>query len=53
MKLSGIKENGRYTGFFGVGAGGPEERRRPGKPRSVWENNIKACVKEIIWHGMH
>ena len=39
----------RYWVCLGVG---PEGRRRPGKPRPVWENNIKACVKEISWHSM-
>jgi len=50
-----IKRNERKRKINRVffGGGGPEGRRSLGKPKPLWQDNIKANVKDISWHEMH
>ena len=31
--------------------GTPEGKRPPGRPRLMWENNIKKDLQEVGWEG--
>jgi hypothetical protein len=38
--------------FDGILLGNPKVKRRLGRPRQRWEDNIKMDLREIAWRGM-
>jgi len=38
-------------GAYKVWVGTPEGKRPPGRPRRMWENNIKMDLQEVGWEG--
>ena len=43
---------GDRRGVYRVLVGRPEERRSLGRPRYIWEDNIKIDLQEVGWGGM-
>jgi hypothetical protein len=43
------ERRGAYRALVGI----PEGKRRFGKPRRRWEDNIKMDLREVGWRGMN
>jgi hypothetical protein len=43
---------GERRGVYRVLVGKPEGKRPPGRPRLIWENNVKMDLQEVEWKGM-
>jgi hypothetical protein len=43
---------GETRNAYGIFVGKPEEKRRQGRPRRRWVNNIKIDLRAIGWDGM-
>jgi len=46
-------ERSTYRGEEGVLVGKPEGKRRLGRPRCRWKDNIKMDLQEVGWRGMN
>ena len=42
---------GERRGVYKVWVGKPEGKRPPGRPRLIWENNIKMDLQAVEWGG--
>jgi hypothetical protein len=42
---------GKRRGAYRALVGKLEERRPPGRPRCMWEDNIKIDLQEVGWEG--
>ena len=42
----------KMSDAYRVLVGKPPGERLLGRPRSRWEDNIKACLKEVEWGGV-
>jgi hypothetical protein len=51
-KLGYVARMGQMRNAYNILVGKPEEKRRFGRPRCGWEDNIKMDVKEIEWDGV-
>jgi len=40
---------GERIGVYRVLIGNPEGKKPPGKPRRIWDDNIKLYLKEVRW----
>jgi hypothetical protein len=45
-------KNGEHRNAYRIMLGKPEGKRRLGRPRRRWEDNIKMDLREIGWSGM-
>jgi hypothetical protein len=53
MRLAGhVAHLGRRGMHVGVGWGKPVEKRPQGRPRHVWDDNIKTSLREVGWVNM-
>jgi hypothetical protein len=43
---------GESRGAYRVLVGKPEGRKPLGRPRYIWEDNIKMDLREVGWRGM-
>ena len=43
---------GERRGAYRVLVGKPEGRKPLGRPRYIWEDNIKMDLREVGWRGM-
>jgi hypothetical protein len=43
---------GERRGAYRALVGKPEERRPLGRPRRMWEDNIRMDLREVGWGGM-
>jgi hypothetical protein len=50
--LGHVARFGDRRGAYRVLVGRPEGKRRPGRPRRRWEDNIKTHLQEVRWEGM-
>jgi hypothetical protein len=39
-------------GSYRILVGRPEGRRPLGRPRRIWEDNIKMDLQEVVWEGV-
>jgi hypothetical protein len=44
--------NGEKTHAYRLLVGKPEGKRRLGRPRHMWVDNIKMDFREIEWYGL-
>jgi hypothetical protein len=52
LKWAGhVARMGERRGVYRALVGKPEERRPLGKPRRIWDNNIKVDLREVRWKG--
>jgi hypothetical protein len=47
-----VARMGERRGAYRALVGKPEGRRRLGRPRRRWEDNIKMDLREVRWGGM-
>jgi hypothetical protein len=47
-----VESIGDRRGVYRVLVGRPEGRRSLGRPRHIWEDNIKMDLQEVGWEGM-
>jgi hypothetical protein len=47
-----VLRNGERRGVYRVLVGKPEGKRWLGKPRHIWEDNIKKDLKEVTCRGI-
>jgi hypothetical protein len=53
MRWTGhVARIGERRDAYTVLVGKPEVRRRLGRPRRRWENNIKMDLQEVCWRGI-
>ena len=51
-KAGHVARMGDRRGAYTVLVGRPDGRRRLGRQRRTWENNIKMDISEVEWGGM-
>jgi hypothetical protein len=44
--------NGEKRNVYSILVGKPEGKRPLGRPRNMWEDNIKMDLREIGWYGL-
>jgi hypothetical protein len=53
MRWAGhVARMGGKRNAYRILVGKPEGRRRLGRPRHIWEDNIKMDLEEVGWHGL-